>query len=132
MQAAHFLVRSSEQNVNKGYISTDTIEEVLGGDAYRAYKDAVDTNQSEARQKQLKAQLDQKISDLTKGDRLQESYHEQTRKGQLFEADPSRYGPAQRAIVQKAMDSGVLNNTNRSHELVDLVAKIGAEGNAKC
>jgi len=28
--------------------------------------------------------------------------------------------------LPKAMDSGVLNNTNRSHELVDLVAKIGA------
>ena len=39
----------------------------------------------------------------------------------------NRYDAAQRRIVQKAMDSGVLNNTNRTHDFVDLVAKIAAD-----
>ena len=114
MQAAHFLVRSSEQNVNKGYISTDTIEEVLGGDAYRAYKDAVDTNQSEARQKQLKAQLDQKVYEQTKGDRLRESFFENVRAKQKFTADLNRYEGRARAVMQQAVESGLVDNTNRS------------------
>jgi len=124
MQAAHFLVRSSEQNVNKGYLSTDTIEEVLGGDAYRAYKDAVDTNQSEARQKQLKAQLNQKVYEQTKGDRLRESFFENVRAKQKFTADLNRYEGRARAVMQQVMESGLVDNTNRSHEFWDMMAKL--------
>lgn len=37
------------------------------------------------------------------------------------------FAKKQRATVQAAIDSGVLNNTNRSHELVDFVAKLAAD-----
>ena len=39
----------------------------------------------------------------------------------------SRYDAKQRATVQAAIDSGILNNTNRSHEFVNFVAKLSAD-----
>ena len=50
---------------------------------------------------------------------------------QAFEADLSKYSEKQRAAVKRAIDSGVLDNTNGSHELVDLVAKL-EEDKALC
>ena len=44
-----------------------------------------------------------------------------------FSASLSEYRPGQRETVQKAIDSGVLNNTNRTRELVSLVAKLAEE-----
>ena len=149
--------------MEKGYISTDSIEEALGGDTYKAYRDTV--NNEEAlqneydtlykmkngeksdeqidRQAELKKQLDelkstdkrnqlkQKLNDevftLAKGTRLAESYNEKTRRSQAFEADVSKYDAKQQEIIKKAVDSGILNNTNRTHEFVDIVAKISAD-----
>lgn len=62
-----------------------------------------------------------------KDSKLSESYNERSRRGQAFEADLSKYDKKQRATVQKAIDSGILNNTNRTHEFVDMVAKISAD-----
>lgn len=65
---------------------------------------------------------------LTVYDRfIRESYHEREKRGQVFEADLSRYDEKQRAIVKKAVDAGFLNNTGRTHEFVDAVAKIAAD-----
>lgn len=86
-------------DLEKGYISTDTIESVLG----------------------------EKAAEFAKSDRLGESYNEKARKGQAFEADLTQYNEKQRAIVQKAVESGILNNTNRTHEFVDLIVKIAAD-----
>lgn len=59
--------------------------------------------------------------------KLAESYNQREQRRQAFQADVESYDAKQRAIVQKAIDSGILNNTRKSHEFVDLVAKIGAE-----
>ncbi len=67
------------------------------------------------------------LRDQVKDDRLVESYNEVERRGQAFQADVMAYKGKAREIVKKAVDSGVLNNTNRSHELVDLIAKIAAD-----
>ena len=48
-------------------------------------------------------------------------------KTQKFTADLSQYDEKQRAVVQSAIDSGILNNTRRTHELVDMIAKISAD-----
>lgn len=80
---------------------------------------------------QLRQQLDGAVSDLVRNDRLMESYNERARRGQAFEADLTRYDAKQRETVKRAMESGVLNNTNRSHELVDFVAKIEADKGVK-
>ena len=149
------------EQMDKGYISTDTIEEVLGGETYKSYKDTVDSEdslfreyeelgkkqnatlaeqhryqeltqqvkdiKSNSQRNQLKSKLGEEVFGLIKGDRLVESYNERSRRGQAFEADLTKYDEKQRAVVQKAIESGILNNTNRTHEFVDLVAKISAD-----
>lgn len=151
------------RDLDKGYISTDTIEEVLGGETYKSYKDTIDNEtalqnefntlnkmkqsemtgeqtdrRAELKQKleelknnsnktQLKEQLSNDVFNLVKGSRLVESYNETARRGQTFEADLSKYDAKQQEVVKKAVESGILNNTNRTHEFVDMVAKISAD-----
>lgn len=67
------------------------------------------------------------FSKLGKDSRLQESYFEEAKRGQDYEADLTKYDEKQREIIQKAMDSGILNNTKKTHKLVDLIAKVSAE-----
>lgn len=179
----------------KGYIDTDTIESVLGGEEYEAYKKAKDLSdeniasgnevieklktakdtlqaeydtlykmkngeksdeqidrQSELKEKiadidariektqgviknlgedtrlsDLKTKLGQNVSELVKDSRLGESYNEVSRRKQSFEADLSKYDAKQQETVKKAVESGILNNTNRTHEFVDMIAKISAD-----
>ena len=165
------------EQMNRGEISTDTIEEVLGGETYKAYKETIDkenalqseydtlskeydslykmkngekSDEQADRQAELKQrlekikpqveaiknnpqreQLKQKLSDevlsISQGSRLVESYNEKAKRGQAFEADLSKYDEKQKQTVQKAIDSGILNNTRRTHEFVDMVAKISAD-----
>ncbi len=150
-------------DLEKGYISTETIEEVLGGETYENYKkvsqwedslqeefdtlnkmkqgdmtgEQVDRREALRNQirnvkatsgrTQLKEQLGSEVFSLAQGSRLSESYNERTRRGQAYEADLSLYDEKQQAVIQKAVDSGILNNTNRTHEFVDMVAKISAD-----
>lgn len=74
----------------------------------------------------LKAKLSSEVYALTKGTNLAESYNELARRKQAFTADLSQYNEKEAAIVQKAIDSGIINNTNRSREFVDLVARLAA------
>ena len=145
-----------------GQIDIDTIESVLGGDKYKAYKNTVESEDA------LKAEYEQlaniKANDMThnqrkrllelekmnlddttkrdtlrknlddemarvlnNNDKLAESYRERARRGEAFDADLSKYNKKQRAAVERAINSGVLNNTYRSHELVNVLSKIEAE-----
>ena len=149
--------------MEKGYISTDTIEEVLGGETFKNYQSVVEEEDSirkvfdslnqmkqgemtgeqldmrnemkrqleEIKNKDqrnlLKNQLGEEVFGLVKGDRLVESYNERSRRGQAFEADLTQYDTKQQAVIQKAVDSGILNNTRRTHEFVDMIAKISAD-----
>ncbi len=152
------------EDLKNGEISTDVIEEALGGDQYQSYREAYD--QEESRRKALedelaqlkdadntvgnakrydqvaaeleqlkkdskvqeqKTALGQAVADMAKADRLSESYAEKGRRSETFQADLSQYDEKQRATVQAAMDSGILNNTRRTHKFVELLAKIGAE-----
>ena len=149
-------------DMDRGGISIDTIEEVLGGETYTNYKkvsEAEDAMQREydelgkkekftledydrrkeladrlkyVREKgaknELKSRLDSDVSSMVKDSRLVESYNERTRRGQKFEVDLTQYkDEKQKAIVQKAVESGILNNTRRTHEFVDMVARIAAD-----
>lgn len=145
----------------RGYISTDTIEEVLGGETYQSWKDTVDSEdalrqeyeelgkkqnatlaeqtrynelhqqmnelKTNSKRNALKDQLGSEVMGLVQNDRLAESYNERSRRGQAYQADISQYDEKQRATIQKAIDSGILNNTNRTHEFVDMIAKITAD-----
>ena len=151
------------EQMKKGYISTDTIEEVLGGETYKTYKDTVDSEdalkaefetlnkmkqgemtgeqidrrnelkqqlkdlETTSQRNQLKTQLSDEVFGLAKDSRLVESYNEKARRGQAFEADLSQYDAKQQETIKKAIESGILNDTRRTHEFVDMVAKISAD-----
>ena len=76
---------------------------------------------------QIKEQLSNEVFGLAKGSRLAESYNENARRGKSFEADLSKYDTKQQEVIKKAVESGILNNTNRTHEFVDMIAKISAD-----
>ena len=166
-----------EKDMEKGYISTDTIEETLGGETWQRYKDTVDkenaleeklkavqeefdtlnqmkqgemtgeqidrrndlklelqkmkeTVESEKNHSirdHLKQELGKQVSEMVRSDRLIESYNEKTRRTQAYQADLKKYDAKQRAVIENAQKSGILNNTNRTHEFVDMVAKIAAD-----
>lgn len=147
------------ENMDKGDIDTDTIESVLGGDDYKAYKEIADltdgmtkefdelgnkTNPTLAEQykysslmqkikdsneqkKVARTKLDETMSPFLKNSRLAESYNEVARKKEAFNADLSQYDEKQKVAVERAIKSGVLNNTNKSHALVDTLSKIEAD-----
>ena len=75
----------------------------------------------------LKKQLGDEVFNISKSTRLEESYREVERGKQAFTDDLSKYDEKQGAIVKAAIESGVLNNTNKSHRFVDFVAKICAD-----
>jgi hypothetical protein len=76
----------------------------------------------------LKQQLSQEIDTNTQNDTfIRESFNEKARRGQKFEADLTKYDAKQAEIVKGAVESGILNNTTRTHEFVDMVAKISAD-----
>ena len=58
---------------------------------------------------------------------LQRSYQEKYNRGVQFQADINKYTGKQRETIQKAIDSGILNNTNKTHDFVDMVAKLSAD-----
>ena len=149
------------EEMERGEISIDTIEEVLGGDSYKAYRDTVDSEDALAKEfeelgnkqnatlaeqsryaelkqqmedikqngkrNELKTQLSDTVFGMVQNDRLAESYYERGRRGQAFQADVSKYDEKQRAVVQNAIDSGILNNTRRTHEFVDIIARLSAD-----
>lgn len=151
------LYDSVVKDMERGYISTDTIEDILGDkssyDALSKEAEEYDTlyntpsgQLSKAQQDRLteldsknkanpykdalnvaKDQYSQSVFELVKSDRLAESYNEKGRRSQVYQADLTQYDAKQQAVVQKAIDSGVLNNTNRTHEFVDMIAKISAD-----
>ena len=76
---------------------------------------------------QLKAQTSQSVYDLAKDTKLAESYNEKARRSQTYTADLTKYDAKQQKVIQNAIKSGILNNTNKTHEFVDMVAKISAD-----
>lgn len=149
-----------KRDLEKGNISTDTIESVLGGDTYKAYNTLLEESKefdtlyntesgklSKAQQNRLteleeknkakpykaelsslKERLSQEVKEATGKDTfLVESYNEKGRRSQAYEADLTKYDPKQQTVIQKAVESGILNNTNRTHEFVDMIAKISAD-----
>lgn len=78
--------------------------------------------------KTAKNNLFDEVANLTANDtKLQESYLEKSRRGFAFEADLTKYDTKQQETIKKAVESGILNNTNRTHEFVDFVAKVSAD-----
>ena len=75
----------------------------------------------------LKDQMSQEVFGLAKDSKLVESYNERGRRSQAFEADLSKYYAKQQEVIKKAVESGILNNTRRTHKFVDMISKISAD-----
>lgn len=154
----------ARKSLERGDISTDTIESVLDGETYNKYKSQSEevksiekqiknlqskkmselsvgeyndtTSQIKELQEKLKgintntlrSELDTKIGSLISSDELlQRSYYEKNQRRTKFEADLTKYDAKQQEVIKKAVDSGILNNTRKTHEFVDMVAKISAD-----
>lgn len=77
-------------------------------------------------------QLRSYVNELTQNDSLiRNSYNEYANKGNAYSVDLSQIGEKYKDTYQRAMDSGVLNDTNRSHDFVDLIAKLEEEKGVK-
>ena len=138
------------ESVERGEVSLDTIAEVLDNESYKAYKDAVAEEEKaasglaelykgeelekelanfmeNAESRKMKDAMDEKVFGLVKGGKLAESYLERGRRGESYQADLSKYDEKQKATVQNAINSGILNNTRKTHDFVDLIARITAD-----
>jgi hypothetical protein len=97
-------------------IQTDRMNELKG-------MNLDDTTKRDA----LRKELDKELSGKLKHSLLNESYKERARKGEAFNDDLSQYTGKRRESVERAIKSGVLNNTYRSHELVKTCSWLEAE-----
>lgn len=123
-------VSEQEETLQKEY---DTLNQMKQGemtgeqiDRRTELKQQLAELKENSKKTQLKEQLSKEVSEMALSDRLGESYREQARRSQVFEADLSKYDAKQQEIVKKAAESGILNNTNRTHDFVDMLAKLSA------
>lgn len=187
------------EDISRGYISIDTIEEALGGDKYTEYKKASDENDALKKEldelrtlseydslrnmksgdrtdiqndrlaelkgknlsdmteeqksrlaeletkygentktlEDMKKQMSDDVLNLVKSDRkgqgslLMESYNEKTRRGEGYTIDLKTIDSKKQDTYKRAMDAGILNNTNRTHDFVDLIATLESERGVK-
>lgn len=99
------------------------VGEKYGHYGYRGYEEAI---------KRYDAAFSQAVEGLVKSDRLSESYRERDRRSEAYKVeDLSVYSEKQRQTIQAAMDSGILNNTRRTHEFVELIAKLSEKMGVK-
>lgn len=62
-----------------------------------------------------------------KDDYLRESYNERSRRREKFSTDLNGYSDKQKATVQKAIDSGIFNNSKKTHDFVNMLAKVSED-----
>ncbi len=96
-------------------------------DRQKALKEKLDGFKFDSNTDALKMQMSQEVEALARKGKLAEAYNERARRSEAFSVDLSRYKGKQREAVERAVKSGVLNNTFRSHELVDILSKIEAD-----
>ena len=66
-----------------------------------------------------------------KGSMLLESYNEVDRRGKKFEVDTSKMDSKRAEVYKRYTDSGILNNTNRTHDFVDMLVALEADRGIK-
>ena len=94
---------------------------------YTALEQQVKDIKEKSNRTQLREKLDNDMLGLVQNTKLAESYNEKARRKQKFEADLTQYDSKQAEVVKKAVESGILNNTNKTHDFVDWIAKTSAE-----
>lgn len=82
--------------------------------------------EAEPKSKALKQQLSESAFNLAKDSRLVETYNEQGRRKQAFQADVNQYEGLEKESIQKIISKGQMQNTNRAHDVVDFAVKTAA------
>ena len=81
----------------------------------------------------IKNKLNEEVTNSLQAERngegsiLLETYRERDRRGQALDVDLSQYKGKQKEAMERAVKSGVLNNTYRAKELVSILSKIEAD-----
>ena len=156
------IAEAVQRDMDKGYIPTEAIEAVLGGESYKTYRDTVtredalrqeyeelgglekptlaqqtryqelhnsrDTFINDDMRNDLRSKARDEVRKRVSGTRLEESYREIERKNEKFTADLDQYTDENsRKTVENIVKSGLLDNTNRSHEMVENLAKLSKD-----
>ena len=87
-------------------------------------KEKLESQEAKTKREENTKKYTQGIQDMALKDRLGESYRQQGQRGVAFEADVSQYSGKAQETVQRAVEAGILNNTRKTHDFVDLIAKI--------
>ena len=119
----------SEEAIMKEYEELGKKEHPTLADTsrYTALEQQVKDIKEKSNRTQLREKLDNDMLGLVQNTKLAESYNEKARRKQKFEADLTQYDSKQAEVVKKAVESGILNNTNKTHDFVDWIAKTSAE-----
>lgn len=118
------LSRYEELGKKKNY----TLAEASEFDELGRQKTEIENNSP---REELKKQMSEKVFERVKDTKLMNSYVDEARRGETFQADINEYDEAERATIQSAIDAGFLNNTNKTRRFVNWVAKIAAKMNIK-
>ncbi len=121
-------ITEQEESLTKQLKELENAPNTVGNaKQYEAIEKQLNELKNNSNKAELKDKLSLEVKELVKNDRLSESYNEKTRRSEKFTVDLTKYDEKQQAVVKKAVESGILNNTNRTHEFVDMIAKISAD-----
>lgn len=83
---------------------------------------------SDERRTALKTKVSERVSQMAGQDRLAASFTERARRGEYFTEDVSKYkSDAAKKTVQNLVESKLANNTGRTHDMAETVAKIAED-----
>lgn len=83
---------------------------------------------SDERRTALKSKVSERVSQMAGQDRLAASFTERARRGEYFTEDVSKYkSDAAKKTVQNLVESKLANNTGRTHDMAETVAKIAED-----
>lgn len=94
---------------------------------YEALESKLEELKNNSQADEIRQRLSDEVFTRAKDSRLVESYAERERRKQKYEADLSKYDTKQQETIRRAIDSGILNNTRKTHKFMDMIAKISAD-----
>ena len=141
-------------NLEKGYTDLDDIVNILGGKDLKNFNDYNDLlnkyneingktkkssldneelsrlyeNMSKYDFDKLKTNLLDKIN-IDEDSLLYNSVRENGNKKIAYKNDLNLYDKNQQKVIKNAIDSGILNNSRKTHDFVDMIAKISSDKN---
>ena len=141
-------------NLEKGYTDLDDIVNILGGKDLKDFNDYNDllnkyneingktkkssldneelsrlyANMSKYDFDKLKTNLSDKIN-IDEDSLLYNSVRENDNKKIAYKNDLNLYDKNQQKVIKNAINSGILNNSRKTHDFVDMIAKISSDKN---